>query len=236
MMASSDFPAFSDRLPKDSLWILDIDSTLVLTHKRNEVILHRFAEEYRSEYPEFCAKLAKTECRALEYGYGRALERAGIADDKEPCDKLALYWRKHFFSNDFLHHDIIHGQAVELVAALRKKNWTFVYLTGRPRPLMFEGTLRVLNQMGFDVSEDKLFLKPQPLDKDELFKSQQISEFKKKHKNIVFFDNEPKVLNQIELDHPEIPMIFMDTCHSPNVVPPEKCLRVRECSEILPFI
>jgi len=234
-MQHPEFLAFFDRLPKDTLWVLDIDSTLVLTHKRNEAILHRFAAEFAGTHPEFCKKLAQTECLALEYGYGKALERAGIAQDVA-TQPLAVYWRKHFFSNEFLHYDIVHGQAVEFVAALRKKNWTFVYLTGRPKPLMFEGTLRVLREFGFDVREEDLYLKPRPEDKDELYKSAQITEFKKSFQNILFFDNEPKVLNQVDRDHPEIPMIFMDTCHSPNVVPPAKSLRLREFRDIIPLI
>jgi hypothetical protein len=235
-MENPDFKSFFKRIPRDTLWVLDIDSTLVLTHKRNEVILHRFAQEFRSQYPEFCGKLAATRCLPLEYGYGKALERAGIAADKEAVDKLAIYWRKHFFSNDFLHHDIVHGDAVKFVQSLRKNNWTFVYLTGRPHPLMYDGTLRILSQFGFDVAPELLFLKPRPEDRDELYKSSQVAEWKKKYKNILFFDNEPKVLNQIDKDHPEIPMIFMDTCHSPNVVPPKKALHMREFGDLLPFI
>lgn len=235
-MRNTDFSTFFKNLPKDSLWILDIDSTLLLTHKRNEAILHRFAEEFRTEYPDFCKKLAQSECLAMEYGYGKALERAGIASDKSPCDALAVYWRKHFFSNDFLHHDIIHGDAVQFVQTLQKNDWTFVYLTGRPRPLMQEGTLKILSSLGFPVDENKLFLKPRTEDKDELFKSQQVAEWKKQHKNIVFFDNEPKVLNQIEKDHPEIPLIFMDTCHSPNVTAPSKSLVVADFADLVSIV
>ncbi len=232
-MKKTDFPALLKSLSPHALWILDIDSTLVLTHKRNEAILHQFSRDFSSTYPEFCKKLSHIECRALEYGYSSALERAGIASDKEPCDQLATFWRKHFFSGDFLHHDIIHDKALEFVMTLHRQNKHIVYLTGRPRPSMYDGTLKELRDLGFPVTPEQLFLKPHPQDKDELFKSQQMKEFKNNFSSIVFIDNEPKVLNQIDIDHPDISLLFIDTCHSPHVFPPAQCLRFKKYDELL---
>lgn len=227
------FSEFLKLINPNNFLILDIDSSLVLTHKRNEAVLHRFADEFSADYPDFCARLKTAECLAFEYGYQRALERADLHELSEPCAALATFWRRNFFSNDFLHHDLVHDGAVEFVEILGRREVPFAYLTGRPHPTMFEGTLRCLKNFGFGVTPDQLFLKPVPEDRDELFKTRQFGEFKKKHEKILFIDNEPKVLNQIHADHPEIPLVFVDTCHSPNVIPPSKCLKIKDFREIV---
>ncbi len=220
-------------LTPKTLVVLDIDSTLVLTHKRNEAILRQFAKD-SSHSDRHLFK--QTECNAFEYGYYQALQRLQV-DRKSPvAEELARYWRQHFFSNNYLHHDLLHDGALDFVEYLQRKWIPHVYLTGRPHPSMWEGTLSTLNQFGFVVDENKLFLKPQPQDIDEVFKSEKMAELKKAFaqecSQIVFIDNEPRVLNQIDRDHPDIHLVFVDTCHSPNVIPPSTALKIKDFREV----
>lgn len=209
--------------------VLDIDSTLVQTHKRNEAILRRFAKDSSHSSSHL---FEQAECFPFEYGYYQALARLGITDEILK-QEVSTYWRQHFFSNNYLHHDLPHYGAVDFVDWLNQKYIPHVYLTGRPKPLMWEGTLSTLNSLGFPVREDILHLKPQPNDVDELFKSQKMAELKKNFSQIVFIDNEPRVLNQIDRDHPEMNLVFVDTCHSPNVVPPSSALKIKDFREIV---
>ncbi len=217
-------------LTPKTLVVLDIDSTLVQTHKRNEAILRSFAKDSTHSRRSL---FEQAECFPLEYGYAQALERLGLQAEDEVAKEAAKYWRQHFFSNNYLHHDIPHDGAVEFVELLNKKWIPHVYLTGRPKPLMWEGTLETLNQLGFPVEEKILHLKPQPQDVDEIFKSQKMNELKKNYSQVVFIDNEPRVLNQIDHDHSEIHLIFVDTCHSPNVVPPSSAFKIKDFREMV---
>lgn len=210
--------------------VLDIDSTLVLTHKRNQAILRRFAKDSTHSKRHL---FEQAECFPFEFGYFQALERLGVDRDSDLKTEVTNYWRQHFFSNDFLHHDIPHDGAVDFVDWLNQKYIPHVYLTGRPQPLMWEGTLSVLNSLGFPAREDILHLKPHPKDIDEIFKTQRMAELKKNFSHIIFIDNEPRVLNQIDRDHPEMDLVFVDTCHSPNVVPPLSALKIKDFREMM---
>lgn len=216
-------------LTPDSLVVLDIDSTLLLTHKRNEAILKRFAEEKSAELPEFCKLLNTIECRRGEYGYKEALKRVTLdRAENDVLEALHTYWRQHFFSNTYLKHDIPHTGAVRFVETLEEKNIPFVYLTGRPREPMSPGTLEALQHFAFPATKNILFMKPQPKDIDEDFKSKKMAELKKLRSRTVLIDNEPKILNKVAADHPEVELVFVDTCHSPNVTPPEGILTLTD--------
>lgn len=216
-------------LNTDSLVILDIDSTLLLTHKRNEAILKQYAVEKIKENPEFCAQLSAVDCRRGEYGYTEALKRLSL-DKAAPAllADLQAFWRLHFFSNDYLKYDVPHAGAVRFVHQLETDGIPFVYLTGRPRELMSPGTLQYLHHFEFPGQQGILFMKPQPKDIDEDFKSKKIGELKKLKSRTILIDNEPKILNKIAQDHPEVELVFVDTCHSPNVTPPQNILSIKD--------
>lgn len=217
-------------LTPKTLLVLDIDSTLVLTHKRNQAILRQFAQD-SSHSDRHLFKQA--ECNAMEYGYHQALQRLHVDRQSPVAEELARYWRQNFFSNNYLAHDLLHDGALDFVDYLQRKWIPHIYLTGRPRPLMWEGTLSTLKQFGFLVEDNQLFLKPHPQDIDEVFKSEKMRELKKKYSQIVFIDNEPRVLNQMDRDHPDIHLVFVDTCHSPNVIPPPSALKIKDFREVV---
>ena len=216
-----------------SLIVLDIDSTLVQTHKRNEAILRRFAQN--SNHPS-SHLFKQAECFPFEYGYMQALHRLGVFANEALKLEVSKFWRTHFFSNDYLHCDLPHDGAQDFVERLNQKWIPHVYLTGRPRPLMWEGTLKALQKLNFPVTADNLHLKPQAQDVDEIFKSQKMAELKKGFSKVIFIDNEPKVLNQIDRDHPDVVLVFVDTCHSPNVVPPTSALKIKDFRELVQLL
>lgn len=215
-----------------TLFVLDIDSSLVLTHKRNEAILRHFAQSISSTDPLLSEQLAKLECRPMEYGYFAALARTAPQLSKEHAETIQRFWRTHFFSNDFLHHDLVHRDAVPFVNTLKQQNRPFVYLTGRPSNRMRPGTLKTLQSLGFPITDDILFMKPDETYNDELFKADILAEIIAEYKNVVFIDNEPRVLLQIDKKYPHVDLVFVDTCHSPNVTAPQRATPVKDFTEL----
>lgn len=210
-----------------TLFVLDIDSSLVLTHKRNEAILRHFAQSIRLKNPELSELMAKSECFPMEYGYFAALER--VAPHMSPIDKEALhaFWKMHFFSNDFLHFDTLHEGAIDFVQTLHRLALPFVYLTGRPSDKMRPGTLAVLDKVGFPITDKQLFMKPNDSFIDEHFKKDILKEIMRGFETVFFIDNEPRVLLQIEKFYPHVHLVFVDTCHSPNVKAPDSALTIK---------
>lgn len=215
-----------------TLFVLDIDSSLVLTHKRNEAILRHYAQTLRHKNPELAEQLANIECRPMEYGYYAALERTIPNIAKADADELQTYWRHHFFSNDFLHYDIPHEGAIEFVKTLVEKQLPYVYLTGRPSDRMRPGTLTVLDKLGFPIVDKILFMKPNESYVDEGYKADILKEIIRGYDDVIFIDNEPRVLNQIDTFYPKVDLVFVDTCHSPNVTPPPSALHITNFVEL----
>lgn len=218
-------------LTPQTLFVLDIDSSLVLTHPRNEMILRQFAQSIKNQRPGLASQLAQAECRPFEYGYFAALERQAPQLDEVTSAEIRQYWKTLFFSNDYLHCDIPHAGALEFVSLLKTKNFPFLYLTGRPSNLMREGTLKILSQFGFPISDDILHMKPSENDVDESYKADVLEELIKGYQQVVFIDNEPRVLHLVQEQHPHVQLVFVDTCHSPHVVAPAAALPIKDFTE-----
>lgn len=215
-----------------TLFVLDIDSSLVLTHKRNEAILRHFAQSLRHKNPELSEALATAECRPLEYGYFAGLERALPTISKEDAEHIHSFWKQHFFSNDFLHFDIPHAGALEFVRILSERAQPFVYLTGRPSNLMRPGTLDTMAKLGFHITDKMLHMKPDDSHVDEGYKAAILKDIIRGYDEVVFIDNEPRVLHLIEKFYPQAHLIFVDTCHSPNVTAPESAFKMKDFNEL----
>lgn len=208
---------------KDSFFILDIDSTLVTTHQRNQAILEDWIKKFRSEFPNDCKLLTKAQCQFGDYGLVHALNRIEFAEENAGSRKhLDDFWREHFFSNTYLHSDVPTRGAVHWAQSLEELGVDFVYLTARHKPTMWEGTLTSLDAMGFPVSAETLFLKEDLSLTDEEFKSKTMQSLldQWKGKKIWFIDNEPVVLNRIQKDHPAIQLVWFESTHSGKMEPP----------------
>ena len=140
---------------------------------------------------------------------------------------LAEFWRKNFFSNHYLDKDEPYAGAVEFVHRLIKDGHQTLYLTGRHKKAMWEGTLETMKKLGFPISEDILILKPQVEQKDEIYKSEAVAKHKQRPASSIWLiDNEPLILHQMMEDHPEVELIFFKSCHSQKKPEPEHLLTI----------
>ena len=204
--------------------ILDIDSTLLTTYQRNQVILEEFCKHFAADHPEQVELLRQAQCKLGDYGYYTSLERL----DKKPNDpvflsELETFWRKNFFSNNFLHADVPTEGAVDFVQQLESSKIPFAYLTGRFKKTMWEGTLKSLETLGFPINRNQLILKEDPKQADETYKSKSTSLLKNQFSQHQFWliDNEPMILHEIIKDHSDVHLIWFDSCHSGKKQPPE---------------
>lgn len=223
-------PQISDillSLDASSLILLDIDSTLVQTHQRNQAILEDFCRELGDQYPEDIHKIKGIECRPNDYSYYSALKRLDVSfSDPSFADDLQYYWRRRFFSSDYLHYDQPVPGAVAFVKALQQKSLNYMYLTGRYHRPMLAGTEKSFATLGFPFTAQQLILKMDPQEKDEVYKSREIAQLKPKHSKIVLFDNEPVILNKIREDHPEVELVWFESTHSGRQQPPADVLKI----------
>jgi len=216
------------KLDSDTLLILDIDSTLVQTHHRNQAILEAYCAQKEPRFPQDIPQIQKMRCQANDYGYYSALERAGVEFSSTSAkDDLQAYWRERFFGSDYLHHDTAMAGAKKFVETLQQEGHNYVYLTGRYKLPMLKGTKSSFELLGFPFTEDQLILKEDPAEQDDLYKSRVVAGFEKQYKKVIIIDNEPVILQRMAKDHPKVENIWFESTHSGRMKPPEGVATIR---------
>ncbi|MBX3032491.1 MAG: HAD family hydrolase [Bdellovibrionaceae bacterium] len=214
----------------ESLAVFDLDSTLFDVGPRLERILTDFAQEpeYQRKFPEQLRFFKNLKVHRKDWGLQDALVRAGLAgeDLKEFQEALKNFWRRTFFSDDYLHHDIPYPGAVEFVQNMLHCGGRVAYLTGRDVHRMGKGTAEVLLKWNFPLNERaELALKPHLSMDDAEFKTNWfLSVPEKRYGNIWFFENEPVNIHHTRLKaahaSPPIEIVFFDSTHSRRAAAP----------------
>ena len=221
---------------KKRISIFDLDSTLFDVSPRLQQILKDFAEHpnHIKKFPELVSLVAKAKPHRLDWGIKQSLERVGLENaPREFQETIRDFWRTHFFSDDYLYHDVPYAGAVEFVNTLHRAHVEIIYLTGRDQLRMGKGSPEVLQKWNFPLNSKnaKLVLKPDRTMNDALFKKEWLTSLNKsEYSNIWFFENEP--LNIIEVDQhiPEIDIIFFDSTHSGQADVPTHLPRIKDFS------
>ena len=216
---------------KSDVFILDIDSTLVTTHQRNQTILDAWVSQHKKEYREDCNQLQNSKCQFGDYGLRNLMTRINYQEITPGARKsLESFWRKNFFSNNFLHADVATRGAVNWVQDLEEKGIEFFYLTARHKSTMWEGTLSSLDEMGFPISPENLFLKEDLSVSDEDYKADTLTQILPRYKdrNLWLLDNEPVVLHKIINRVPEVNLIWFESTHSGKMEPPKGVPKINQ--------
>ncbi|MEW6058298.1 MAG: HAD family hydrolase [Bdellovibrionota bacterium] len=179
--------------------IFDLDGTLFDVTYRSMEILKRFLAQpdTRSHFPEQWAAASKLRYQDFLYSLEATLNNIGIDRYSEYAARFLhaaeTYWFKHFFTDDFVVHDVPYPGALSCVQSLRQQGVHIVYLSGRDIPNMSRGTLQALENHGFPHQGHGITvcLKPAYGQDDLLFKKQSIETISSEGEVIFTIDNEP---------------------------------------------
>ena len=212
------------RLP---IVVFDLDSTLFDVTPRSYAILKEWLAHPSSQ---LCAETVELlqGLRPEEFKYslqdvweGRSipLERAPF---QEHMKSAKHFWRKRFFGNDYLHHDVPTRGAIPFVRNLHEMGEKVVYLTGRDVPLMGFGTFDQLKSHGLpiEVERSRLILKPKRALDDLEFKAQAAQTIKGWGEVVASFENEPKnLVAMAKMFGPNTMNIFIQSVSSDHPAP-----------------
>lgn len=207
------------RKDQKTVSVFDLDSTLYNVSTRTQKILVDFSNDANVglKYSAHKERLKTIQVLPSDWGIRESLIRAGLEAPLDFFEELRNYWRRHFFSNEYLKHDIPYEGAVEYVAAIREAGVPVMYLTGRDRPDMFRGTVESLAACGFPLEDEAkhLFMKPaKGFAEDEDYKVQILGQIAREYDHVYFFENEPVIINKVLKSNLKVNIIFMDTVHS----------------------
>lgn len=202
---------------ENSFFVFDLDSTLFCMKYRTGAIIQNTCKD-----PVFSKKFAKhldsvrlARPTETDWSLEEIMSRQGLVAESEVVRELVRFWRRDFFSNDYLHLDQPYEGAVDFVQQIAGFKAQIYYLTARRRDKMLEGSLKSLREWNFPLQkEDDLIMKINPQDSDAYYKTEWLKGLSKKTKTLCFFDNEPVILNKVKREIPSIQLFWMDSTHS----------------------
>lgn len=199
--------------------IFDLDGTLFDVTFRTSEILKRFLKlpHVREKYPQQAALVEKLKKDDHAYSLESTLNRLGIDRYSEHAahfiHEAETFWFKHFFTDEFVQHDLPYEGAKECVHFFKERGAHIVYLSGRDIPNMSRGTLIALEQHGFPIKGHgvTMCLKQAYALDDYLFKKQSLESIRSEGTVVATFDNEPANVKLFLEEFPQAVNFHFDT-------------------------
>lgn len=209
-------------------WVLDLDSTLFNTGKRNKEIFRSYLE-YKKEVPSSW-KLALENIQPIKQSFGirESIEWAlgphlGETHAKEESYKIwhdfELFWEHNFFASTYMHFDAPYEGANTFAQKIYDLGYSIVYLTGRDMARSLDGTLASLSAHNFPRGErTQLILKPgfRWSMTDVEFKQDASRKIAKQFKVVASIDNEPENLHAFAEYFPHSEIVLFHSIMSPR--------------------
>ncbi len=215
----------SARAGQAPLVYFDLDSTLFNVKPRLKKIMREFGhlETTASKYPSASQTLKVVEEISESYHLHDHMKHFGL--ENQPMEfykELYNYWMENFFHSDYLLEDVPNEGAVEYVNELYGLGARIVYLTGRDKHRMEEGSILSLKKWKFPMNETNavLVLKPHKDHDDAEFKRDHFNAIQDRRHPIWFFENEPHNIHLLLKDSPHVKIVFFDSVHSGKSEPP----------------
>ena len=220
------------RRKKDHLvFVFDIDSSLLCMKYRTQAILKDIAKdpEFKKNFSLESGILEKAKVTERTWSVSEVLEPYGISPDHPCMDFIIKAWRKAFFSNDYLHLDEPYEGSQKYLLELEKTGVEIYYLTARREDKMIEGTLKSLKAKSFPLKTKEHLIMKKYEEKslsDEDYKVTYLKDFEKKFSKVLFFENEPLILNKTNELLPNVELFWVDSTHSRKANPPSQAHRI----------
>lgn len=204
----------------------DLDSTIYNLSDRQRQILKDFSDtnKFINKYPEQCERISASSFMNMPFSPLDAIRLEKIPFDEEFADEFMDFWKEHFFSNEYIVHDILERGVKEFIDRAETHGAKSVFLTGRDQHRMGEGTRKRLLDDDLMAENRELFIKPDLRIQDHIFKLDVTKSFHQDSVQIIFIDNEAKNTNYVESNLPGIIGVHFDSVHSEIEQPNENLL------------
>ena len=210
-----------------SLFVFDLDSTLFCMKYRTQAIIRSCInnKEFYNEFSKHLETIKKVEVTERDWSVEEIMSRYGFLPTEPLVIAIQKLWRKSFFKNDYLNLDKPYRGCVSFVQHISKLGSKVFYLTARNRVTMYEGTVKSLKAWNFPLENEKqLIMKEKPETKDAIYKTEHLKKLAKNYETILFFENEPVILNEVSREIPQIHLFWINSTHSRQKKPPKTAL------------
>jgi hypothetical protein len=182
------------------LVVFDLDDTLFDSRFRMKKIFEEFADDptIQERFADVLPRLKGLTTREIQYSAKETLIALGLTDPAI-LEAMDTFFRARFFSNEYLKYDGLIPGAAALTRRFAHAGARAVYLTGRDRPRMAEGTVGQLTRFGLPFgTAGILFMKPQADMVDRDYKATALESIAKLGTVVGAFENEPTNANLLQ--------------------------------------
>lgn len=200
--------------------VFDLDGTVLDNRPRTAFILREQGKHWHRRAPRAAEALQGATASHVAYTLVETLARLGVTDPDLVTEAQAT-WRRCFFTDAYLHHDVPVEGAAAFAQAVYAAGASVVYLTGRDLPNMSVGSWQSLREHGFPIGVlgTELVCKPAFEISDEVYKRDQAPLARRVGEVIASFDNEPGNCNIFLRTYPHAASVLLDTQHAPGAPP-----------------
>ena len=207
-----------------TLFVFDIDSTLFCMKYRTQALIDSCLKsaDFCKKFKPYLQKIKEVEVTETDWSIQEIMTRYGLHPEEEVVTAIQAIWKKGFFSNDYLHLDQPYENCVRFVQYIAQLKAQIYYLTARNYNTMVDGTILSLKKWGFPLkNESHLIMKKDSKISDTDHKVNHLQDLSQKFDTILFFENEPVILNRVAQALPKIQLFWMNSTHSRREQPPK---------------
>lgn len=198
--------------------IFDIDGTIMDTAPRNFHILQE-AENYFPYLKGIRSKICQND---IGWNFTNAVKKEITLTSKQQQD-LNKFWKDRFFYNEWLIFDTPYPRIQDILNWFIQNGIMIVYLTGRDKINMKNGTIDSFINYNIPIGEGTSFIFKPSQDLEDLeFKKDALKQISKMGNILLAVENEPANANAMFKAFPEAFITLIDTVTSPNPVTPLK--------------
>jgi len=219
----------AEQKKEKSLFVFDMDSTLFCMKYRTQAIIKDCLKDslFCEQFPEHLNTIRQVEVTERDWSVEEIMSRYGFSRDESFVQAIQKIWKKSFFTNNYLHLDKPYNGCVSFVRHIFQSGAKVYYLTARNRATMYEGTVLSLKFWNFPLeNEEHLIMKKQTKMEDAFYKTEHLKKLTQKSDTILFFENEPVILNKVAQTIPQIHLFWMNSTHSRREEPPQNALTI----------
>ena len=213
------------------LFVFDIDSTLFCMKYRTQAIIRESSNDpvFCKEFPQHLNTVRQVEVTERDWSVEEIMSRYGFQEEEPMVLALKKIWKTKFFTNDYLDLDKPYKGCAEFIQHISQLGVQVYYLTARNRSNMHKGTIQSIKKWNFPLkNENRLIMKEisESDMSDAEYKIKYLKKLNQKSDTVVFFENEPVILNLAVQSIPQIHLFWINSTHSRQAQPPKSALPI----------
>jgi hypothetical protein len=200
--------------------VFNIDGTILDNRPRSQAILRDFVAFNPDSNADVADSIYALRPDSIDYYVVESFRQVGIRD-LFVLESALKFWADNFFSNRYVLLDMPIAGATAFIQQMHDSGALIVYISGRGRTTMLEGTMQALLRSGFPIATARtlLVMKPQPRDNNTVFKTTAYNDISRMGRVVAAFENEPRDVNMMKRRWPNAQIVLIHSQHSREIEP-----------------